>query len=430
MSAIYHRFGFLQNNVDEIGIGVRGDYYTYVIGNSLLNTLCAGSSYAGGGSYVYGVCADPDFRISSAELYIAKEAIAETNPAIVLWPPNNATDVPPVFYEETPDPLPNHGVTGYPVSIEFNDSHIAGAISVQNFVVFDASNNELAYAHRVLSRNDDYNGLFSPYQFAVFPLQRLAWGKTYRAEIDFTIDGSPERLSWYFTTRGLPNPYYQIDSQASPILDVVSGQTYSVYFVPRNANDRFNGYSYSFSGGMTVDPSLLDGNTINVRMTGSIGQQATFNFSNGQQLVLRIAGSDSATDNTMILDIDGDGFSDGIDNCPNLPNADQLDTDNDALGNACDYDDDGDGLSDSEEIHTHLTDPLDSDTDDDGMDDKYEIVNSLNPSLHDADLDKDGDGLTNLQEYQNGSNPSDHNDPPTSSRSSKVIQIILPLILN
>ncbi|MFQ5509387.1 MAG: thrombospondin type 3 repeat-containing protein, partial [Leptospirillia bacterium] len=35
-------------------------------------------------------------------------------------------------------------------------------------------------------------------------------------------------------------------------------------------------------------------------------------------------------------DSDGDGFSDGVDNCPYTPNADQLDTDNDARGDACD----------------------------------------------------------------------------------------------
>jgi hypothetical protein len=36
-----------------------------------------------------------------------------------------------------------------------------------------------------------------------------------------------------------------------------------------------------------------------------------------------------------------------VDNCPTVANADQLDTDRDLLGNACDPDDDGDGAADA-----------------------------------------------------------------------------------
>ena len=42
---------------------------------------------------------------------------------------------------------------------------------------------------------------------------------------------------------------------------------------------------------------------------------------------------------------DGDGVPDDSDNCPNISNADQLDTDSDGLGNVCDGDADGDGIN-------------------------------------------------------------------------------------
>lgn len=45
-------------------------------------------------------------------------------------------------------------------------------------------------------------------------------------------------------------------------------------------------------------------------------------------------------------DDDDDGVLDGPDNCPLIPNASQLDSDLDGAGNACDADDDGDGVRD------------------------------------------------------------------------------------
>jgi hypothetical protein len=106
-------------------------------------------------------------------------------------------------------------------------------------------------------------------------------------------------------------------------------------------------------------------------------------------------------------DLDGDGVDDEVDNCPSVANPDQLDTDGDGLGNACDDDDDADGLSDADEV-TFETDPLDPDSDDDGMLDGAEVLAADGTGCPDpTNSDSDGDGLSDGAEITMDTNPCD-----------------------
>ena len=49
-------------------------------------------------------------------------------------------------------------------------------------------------------------------------------------------------------------------------------------------------------------------------------------------------------------DTDSDEVGNNADNCPDLANTDQLNTDGDSEGDACDFDDDNDGFTDEEEL--------------------------------------------------------------------------------
>lgn len=112
------------------------------------------------------------------------------------------------------------------------------------------------------------------------------------------------------------------------------------------------------------------------------------------------AGFDSRTGNgRMSLDADGDGYNHDTDNCPLVSNADQLDTDGDKFGNACDADDDNDGLSDAFEISIG-TNPLLADTDGDGLSDYFEVCYdgdctkyTLGKDINPLSSDTDGDGI-------------------------------------
>jgi Thrombospondin type 3 repeat len=70
-------------------------------------------------------------------------------------------------------------------------------------------------------------------------------------------------------------------------------------------------------------------------------------------------------------DQDQDGRFFSQDNCPEIANADQTDTDRDGQGNACDGDDDNDGLSDDAETQFGLN-PTSADTDGDGRGDRVD----------------------------------------------------------
>ncbi|HSA59200.1 MAG TPA: thrombospondin type 3 repeat-containing protein [bacterium] len=61
-----------------------------------------------------------------------------------------------------------------------------------------------------------------------------------------------------------------------------------------------------------------------------------------------VLGLSVASPSVRASDYDGDGVAedDGLDNCPGVPNPDQLNTDGDSEGDVCDDDDDGDGVPD------------------------------------------------------------------------------------
>lgn len=104
-----------------------------------------------------------------------------------------------------------------------------------------------------------------------------------------------------------------------------------------------------------------------------------------------------------MLDTDGDGFEDNVDNCFNDFNADQLDFDGDGSGDICDVDDDNDEADDQNDCS-----PLDPsvfpgaiDDPSDGVDSNCDGDNEQNVLL-DFETDTDEDGLSDGLEMELG----------------------------
>lgn len=97
------------------------------------------------------------------------------------------------------------------------------------------------------------------------------------------------------------------------------------------------------------------------------------------------------------------------DNCPATANSDQLDFENDGLGDVCDSDDDNNGVADIDTDNDGQSNVVDTDDDNDGIPDSWELQNGLNPLVADASVDPDNDGIINSAEYQNDTDPQSYN---------------------
>ncbi len=292
-SAIYHRFGFLSLEIDEIGLANNNNFYTYDMGNSKLNERCLEKSFDGSGEYYINVCKDENKKIEKSDFLSRKNYLKNSYPSLIVWPAVNSDNILPAFFEETPDPLPDYKVSGYPVSVEFNDKKI-DSVSVIDFNITDDNNHSLTLI-KLMDKENDINHEFTPYQFAIFPKRRLDWGERYFVNLKYVVNKQEYVKRWCFSVRSLSRykikRVYKIKNQSS--LDIVSGVEYALYFVPKDGNDTIKSYSISYNAN-SVDTSFIDSNTLKIKVDGNIGEYVKIHFNN-KTLTLTINYSDNAS---------------------------------------------------------------------------------------------------------------------------------------
>lgn len=153
-------------------------------------------------------------------------------PEVVVWPPEDATDIPPAFFIEEPDPLPDIEVSGYPVSIQFNPAAV-GVVEVEGFELMRIDGARPAPVGQVRLMDDgrDPHGLLGTHEFVLFPLERLAWGGRYQASVRARLDGAPRQYRWRFQVRDPGLPLLTVEAARERFV-IQSGRTHLLYAPP------------------------------------------------------------------------------------------------------------------------------------------------------------------------------------------------------
>ncbi|OQX58571.1 MAG: hypothetical protein B5M52_05245 [Helicobacteraceae bacterium 4484_230] len=265
MSAIYHRFGFLNFNTDEIGIGISSD-----------------NSYAYRTAYNYDMANQGSITDTR-----------QLNPAYVLWPYSGYNSAQTSFSNnESPDPLPecpSYGIAGNPVSVEFNPDK-NDDISMNSFKIFNNDGTEITNTKiLVYDPNHPDNPPLNTKQFVLFPMKSLSVDSRYNVEFSYSESGETKTLLWHFNTKRYENRHYEVTDGNS--YDVVSGKTYIIHVKPADCTTVLNSYSWN-NGNAVIERLSMD--LFRISTTGD----TTFYFPNSQSpeltFTLHIAPTDNA----------------------------------------------------------------------------------------------------------------------------------------
>lgn len=289
MSAIYHRFVFFNTQKDEIGEGVSRrpakakmkTAFVYDLGSSALRKLC--NTYVDDTMpkhYVSNVCKDSSKLIPQSQYNEKINEIRRKNAKIILYPYHNQENVAPAFFIEHPHPLPGSKVSGYPISVQFNEAYFK-KVKLLSFRLFDEKGKECK-KRKILTHLSDRNHKFNRFQFAFMPLKRLEYGMTYRVRFEAMADGKKIKKYWRFRTFLPQGKVYKIIKKKTSI-QIKNAKKIVLYFEPRSRKDILR--SVTHSRGLKV--KYVDANTLEVRVPKRKTSQAYTIQADARKVILK-----------------------------------------------------------------------------------------------------------------------------------------------
>ena len=251
MTAIYHRFSLLDPVADEAGIAysTHNNRHALVInqGRRDAERLCrlnrSEEEVDESRSYYSGLCRN------GAVFY--QDELKLNIPDYTVYPVGKLAA--PVFSNETPNPLPDREYSGNPVSIAFAEG--GEEPQMISFELFKGK--EKIGNTRLLTAETDPNKRLSPYQFALFPLDPLAYDTAYRAVFryrlpDWENDGDIKEhtAEWSFRTRKPDYPYFNLKGGEN--LAVESGRSYYLRWPAQTCRPDCSRISFREYGGAEI----------------------------------------------------------------------------------------------------------------------------------------------------------------------------------
>lgn len=244
-AAIYHRLAFLDFRADAIGIGISQNpnrktqtAFVYDMSSNALESLYKKTK-----------------NITSQNLNEALDSNKRRNKSVVIYPFDNQTEVPPAFFDELPDPLPEHRVSGFPISIFFNSFYHKEA-KLLKFELYDEHDvqvkNTLIFDHQT-----DPNRRLEKLDFVLFPLERLKWDSQYHVKFSAMIDKKHVNKEWHFRTQKFTMPLHTVTDK-DELFIMKASTSHIFYFPPSSKVDLLHNIAYPSN----IDIAFVDKNTI------------------------------------------------------------------------------------------------------------------------------------------------------------------------
>jgi len=205
------------------------------------------------------------------------------NPDIVYWPAPGSSNIPPAFYQEDPDPLPDYDVSGYPISLQVNPI-LGKRVQLKYLKLFQQSDDHGWFRvtdTRLLDLQTDPHAKFTSHQFALMPLKRLEWSATYKVESLVIVDGQTYEKTWIFKTRSQGQRPISLLQQGQ-LIKVKMNQSVLLYRPPtKTLSYTMKDVSIRYPSNIKVTMDSVDLNTLKYQMIGSGCGQVKMTFSDG-----------------------------------------------------------------------------------------------------------------------------------------------------